>query len=151
MIKICFVCLGNICRSPMAELLFKRMLKDGGELADYTVVSRATHLEEEGNGVYYMTKPIYDRLNIDYSNHRATVLKKSDYEKYDLFIGMDKSNIYNMQNLFSGDKENKVKLLLSYAGEKRDVADPWYTRDFKKTYNDIMIGLNALYKNLQKK
>lgn len=146
--KICFVCHGNICRSPMAELLFKKMLKESGELSLHTVVSRATHLDEIGNGVYYMAKPIYDGLDIDYSNHRATLLTKSDYEKYDLFIGMDNANLYNMQRLFNGDKENKVKLLLSFAGENREVADPWYTRDFNKTYSDIMLGLKALYKTL---
>ena len=149
--KICFVCHGNICRSPMAELLFKKMLKESGELSLHTVVSRATHLDEIGNGVYYMAKPIYDRLDIDYSNHRATLLTKSDYEKYDLFIGMDNANKTWLKDLFNGDKENKVYMLLDFAKEKGEVSDPWWTRDFEKAYKDINRGVNALFEKLMKK
>ena len=149
MIKINFVCHGNICRSPMAEFLFKDLIKEKGTENEFLAVSSATSTEELGNPVHYGTAKILDRLGIDYSKKRAVQVKASDYEKYDLFIGMDEANVKNLKRLFSGDPENKVKMLLEYAGESRGVADPWWTGDFSTTYFDVSNGVTALYKFLK--
>ena len=146
--KICFVCHGNICRSPMAEFLFKDMLEKRGIANDYLIESRATSTEELGNPVHYGTAKKLAEYGITARGKTAIQLKSSDYNKYDLIIGMDDANIRNIIRITGGDPENKVKKMLSYAGEERSVADPWYTGDFDTTYNDIMIGLNGLMKQL---
>lgn len=149
MVKINFVCHGNICRSPMAEFLFNDFIKEKGEENEFLVVSSATSTEELGNPVHYGTAKILDRLGIDYSKKRAVQVKASDYSKYDLFIGMDEANVRNLKRLFGGDPENKVKMLLEYVGESRGVADPWWTGDFGATYTDVSRGITALYKSLK--
>ena len=148
MIKVMFVCHGNICRSPMAEFLFKNLLKSKGE-KDFIVNSSATSREELGNPVHYGTKKILNNLGIDCSTKRAVQLKKDDYLAYDYFIGMDEYNKYNMLKIFGHDRDNKISLLLDYTDNPRDVADPWYTGNFEKTYNDVVLGLNAFYKYLK--
>lgn len=143
MTKINFVCHGNICRSPMAEFLMKDLLVKKGLEKRYEVCSRATSSEELGNPVHYGTRKILDRLNISYAGKRAEKLLKSDYDKYDYFVGMDGANVSNMRRLFDGDKDNKVYLLLDFAGQNRDVADPWWTGDFQQTYADVKTGVEA--------
>lgn len=143
--KIMFVCYGNICRSTMAEFLMKDLVSKKGKSSDFYIESSGTSNEEEGNPVHYGTRKILDRLGIDYSRKRARQLEKSDYDKYDYFIAMDQDNVREMKYLFSGDKDNKIIKLLDLTAEKRDVLDPWYTRDFEATYRDIQLGLNALY------
>lgn len=145
MVKIAFVCHGNICRSPMAEFVFKNMINNGGVGKDFTVVSRATSNEEIwqgiGNPIHEGTLDIFRKYNIPYdSSKRAVQLKKSDYDSLDLFIGMDFANVRNMHRIFGSDPQDKIKLLLDYAGEHREVADPWYTGDFEKTYRDVLKG-----------
>jgi len=148
MIKILFVCHGNICRSPMAEFIFKQMLKEKNMSDKFFVASAATSYEEIGNKVHYGTKRILASRGIDCSEKRAVHIEKSDYEKYDLLIGMDSYNIKNMIRLFGGDPKGKIKLLLDYTGESRDVADPWYTGDFKITEDDIVRGCEAVLNSL---
>ena len=148
--KIMFVCLGNICRSPMAEFLMKDLLKSKGLEDKFIINSSATSLYEIGNPVHYGTQKILNKLNIDCSKKRSTLLTASDYDKYDLFIGMDQSNIRKMQRLFDGDKQNKVKLLLDFTKNPRDVADPYYTGNFEITYQDITEGINCLLEYLLK-
>ena len=145
-----FVCLGNICRSPMAEFLMKDLLKSKGLEDKFIINSSATSLYEIGNPVHYGTQKILNKLNIDCSKKRSTLLTASDYDKYDLFIGMDQSNIRKMQRLFDGDKQNKVKLLLDFTNNPRDVADPYYTGNFEITYQDITEGINCLLEYLLK-
>ena len=145
MVKIAFVCHGNICRSPMAEFLFKNMINNGGMGKNYHVVSRATSNEEIwqgiGNPIHEGTLGIFHKYQIPYDkSKRATQLKRDDYADFDLFIGMDFANVRNMHRIFGADPQNKVKLLLDYASEHREVADPWYTGDFEKTYRDILKG-----------
>ena len=147
-----FVCHGNICRSPMAEFIFKYILKNEGVEDFFTVSSSATSTEEIWNGI---GNPIYppareelERRKIPFSDRRAVQLKKSDYEKYDLFIGMDTANIRNMKNIFGADPEGKVKKLLDYTTRGGDVADPWYTGNFSLTYDNIYEGCRALLKSL---
>lgn len=149
MIKIMFVCHGNICRSPMAEFLMKNYVEGRGEADNYYIKSAATSGEEVGNSVHGGTKRILNRLGIDCGGKRAVRLTASDYGNYDYFIGMDGYNLVNMKRLFGGDKENKASLLLDYTDSPRDVADPWYTGDFEKTYDDITRGIEGLYRHIK--
>ena len=134
--KICFVCLGNICRSPMAEYMMKDIVHRKGIDKDYYIVSRGTSYEEDGNDLYPPVKELLDEKNILYSKHRATRLEKEDYNLYDVFYCMEESNRNRAIQILGGDPYHKVKLLLD-----RDIADPWYTRDFQKAYDDILEGL----------
>lgn len=143
MIKIAFVCHGNICRSPMAEFLFKNMTND-----KYYIKSFATSYEEIGNPVHYGTVKILNGLGIDCSKKRAEKLRKEMYDDYDMFIGMDEYNMINMQRIFG--KNDKLFKLMNFAGLSKDVADPWYTGNFIQTYEDIMFGLNGLIKYLKR-
>lgn len=152
MIKILFVCHGNICRSPMAELIFKDMAKRAGIADKFYVSSAATSSEEIWGGV---GNPVYPPAQRELSKHgiscggkRAVRLKKDDYEKYDYIIGMDSENMRNMQRLFDGDSQGKLYKLLTFAGSERDVSDPWYTGDFLRAYADIEKGCKALFDKL---
>ncbi len=148
MIKIMFVCHGNICRSPMAEFVLKDMVRKRGLENEFVISSSATSTEEIWNGignpVYPPVKAILKKHGIDASGKRAVQLKSNDYDKYDLFIGMDSTNIRNMTRIFGGDKDNKIHKLMEYTGSNADVSDPWYTRDFDRCYEDIYAGCKAL-------
>ncbi len=142
--KILFVCHGNICRSPMAEYIFKHLVAELDSTDHFVIHSAATSTEEIGNPMHYGTKEILKKYNIPFNTHFATQMTKADYEIYDYLIGMDSANIRNMLRIFNGDPEQKIHKLLSYTGSDVDVADPWYTHDFEKTYRDILIGCKAL-------
>ena len=149
MIKVLFVCHGNICRSPMAEFLFKDMVKKDGKEKDFYIESCATSSEEIGNPVHYGTKKILNSLGIDSSKKRARRITKDDYLLFDYIILMDEENKYGIKYIIPNDPKNKIHMLLEYAGLNRDISDPWYTGDFNKTYKDIMLGLNAFYSYLK--
>ena len=149
MIKIMFVCYGNICRSPMAEFLMKDYVEKQGSADKFFIRSSATSYEEIGHRVYGGTRAVLDRLGIDYTGKVAEKLTSEDYDKYDYFIGMDEENRRNMKRQLMGDADGKVSLLLDYTKNPREVADPWYTRDFDKTYQDIMEGIRAFYEFLK--
>lgn len=148
MIKIMFVCHGNICRSPMAEFVLKDMISRKGLDNEFYVASSATSTEEiwgdVGNPVYPPARAALESHGIDSSGKRAVQLKESDYQKYDLFVGMDSANYRNMHRILGKDKENKIHKLMEYTGSNADVSDPWYTRDFDKCYKDIYSGCEAL-------
>lgn len=146
MIKICFVCLGNICRSPMAEYIMKKKLKDLNLDKEFLIVSRATSYEEQGNDIYPKAKRKLEEENIPYDNHSATRLEQDDYQKYDYFICMEERNITNSLRIFESDPNNKVIKLLD-----KDIADPWYTGNFDITYSELDKGLNKLIELLTKK
>ena len=148
-IRILFVCHGNICRSPMAEFIFKDMVKKAGLQKLFDIHSAATSSEELGNGLYPNAARCLDGHGIPYGMHRATQLRKSDYNEYDLIIGMDEENMWNMKRLFGNDPKGKVRALMSFAGKSRSVSDPWYTRDFETAYNDITEGCEALLNELK--
>ena len=153
MLKILFVCHGNICRSPMAEYIMRDMLKKRG-ITNVVCASAATSTEELGNGVHYGTRSVLNRLGIDCSDKRARQIVRADYKEYDLLLGMDTANLNNMLR-FWGDPDHKIYKLLDYAekGEPRrnqDVADPWYTDDFERTYLDIKIGCEGLVKAIER-
>lgn len=148
MTKILFVCHGNICRSPMAELVFKRMISDRGVSDKFFVESRATSAEELGNPVYPPARRELSRHGISSEGKYAIQLTRLDYDKYDLIIGMDSANMRNMHRLFGADPMNKIKKLMEYTDRGGDVADPWYTGDFEVTYRDVCDGCEALLKSL---
>ena len=148
MIKIMFVCHGNICRSPMAEYVFLDMIKKRGLSDRITAVSSATSTEEIGNDIHYGTKRILDKYAIPYRRREATQLTRSDYNRYDLFVGMDSANIRNMLRIFGSDPDSKVVKLLDLTDRHGDVADPWYTGNFEDTYRDVTLGCEALIDRL---
>ena len=137
MIKIMFVCHGNICRSPMAEFVLRDMAKKRGVQRDFLISSSATSCDELGNSVYPPVRSLLKEKGIDTLGKYSVQLKKSDYDKYDVFIGMDSANIRNMQRIFVSDPDNKIKKMMDFTLRGGDVADPWYTRDFNQTYKDI--------------
>ena len=137
MIKICFVCLGNICRSPMAEFMMKEKLRRVGRTSEFIVESRATSYEESGNDMHDGAKEILSRNHVPFHNHQAIRLEKSDYNLFDYFICMDDENIDEINNIFSD--MTKVSKLLN-----RDIADPWYTGNFEETYKDLDEGIDLL-------
>ena len=152
MIKIMFVCHGNICRSPMAEFIFKDMVEKQGIADNFVVASSATSTEEIWNGignpVYPPAKAELAKRGLSCQDKRAVQLKKSDYNKYDYFIGMDSANIRNMIRIFGGDTDHKISKLMDYTDRGGDVADPWYSRRFDVAYRDIYDGCAGLLKRL---
>lgn len=153
MIKVLFVCHGNICRSPMAEFVMKKLVSDAGLTARFQIASAATSTEEIWNGignpVYPPAKAELARHGISCEGKRARQVTRADYAEYDYLIGMDGANIRNMLRIFGGDPEGKVAKLLSYAGSDRDISDPWYTGEFGTTYNDVLEGCTAFLRYLQ--
>lgn len=145
MVKILFVCHGNICRSPMAEFVMKDIVKKKGEEGEFIIASAATSREELGNGVYPPVKRILSAMGIDCSNKRARQVTKEDYAEFDYIVCMDKNNMRNIKYIIPEDKDNKILMLLSLTENPRDVADPWYTGDFEATKNDVIIGCEKLY------
>ena len=148
MIKILFVCHGNICRSPMAEFVMKDLVKRAGLENEFFISSAATSTEEIWNGV---GNPVYPPAKRELARHgiacggkRAVLLRKEDYDRYDMIIGMDHNNLRNMKRILGDDPEGKISLLLDYTDRRGDIADPWYTGDFSKTWDDILEGCKGL-------
>ncbi|MDE6972055.1 MAG: low molecular weight phosphotyrosine protein phosphatase [Lachnospiraceae bacterium] len=148
MIKILFVCHGNICRSTMAESVLSHMVSQRGLSNDFHIASAATSREEIGNPPHHGTVRKLREEGIPVIPHRAVQMTKKDYEAYDYLIGMDDWNIRNMQRITGGDPEQKICKLLEFAGSRRDIADPWYTGYFDVTYADIVEGCEALLEKL---
>ncbi len=149
MIKILFVCHGNICRSPMAQFVLQQMVDERGLTSQFYIDSAATSTEEIGNGIHYGTMGIFRQHHIPCSGHRARQMTSRDYEEYDYLIGMDDANIRNMARIAGGDPQHKIHKLLEYAGSKRAIADPWYTGEFDATYADVLEGCEALMRHLE--
>ncbi|MDO4272682.1 MAG: low molecular weight protein-tyrosine-phosphatase [Eubacteriales bacterium] len=149
MIKVLFICHGNICRSPMAEFVFKDMVQKKGLADQFYIASAATSTEEIGNPVHPGTRRKLHELGISCAGKQAVQLKKDDYNNYDYILGMDQWNLRNMIRILRKDPENKVKLLLDYSRSPRDIADPWYTGDFEVTYRDILEGCEAFLNHLR--
>lgn len=143
MIKILFVCLGNICRSPMAEFVFKDMVRKRGLEDQFYIASAATSTEEIGNPVHPGTRRKLREAGISCEGKYAVQMKKSDYDRYDYLIGMDEWNRRSIMRIIKKDPESKVFLLLDFEKSPRDIADPWYTGNFEVTYADIVEGCQA--------
>lgn len=146
--NILFICHGNICRSPMAEAVFRHMLEERGLGERFAVDSAAVSAEEIGNPVYPEANRTLVAHGLPASNHHAWQLTRADYDRYDFFIGMDQENIYRMRQIFGGDSQRKVGLLLAYTEHPREVEDPWYTGRFDRVFDLITQGCQALLEAL---
>lgn len=150
MIKVLFVCLGNICRSPMAQFILQDKVKKMGLENKFYIDSKATSYEEFGNPPHNGTIKILERYNIEVLPHKSDVIKKSDYSKFDFIIGMNKSNYFDILDIVGEDTDKKVFLLLDFIGCRKDISDPWYTHNFQKTYDDINKGIDGFLNYLKK-
>ena len=147
MIKILFVCLGNICRSPMAEFVMRDMVEKAGRTEEFYIASAATSSEEVGNPVHHGTRSKLAKYGISVAGKYAIQLTKADYEQYDYIIGMDDYNIRAINRITGGDEQGKVYKLLDFAGGG-NIADPWYTGNFDETYDDVIRGCEGLLKHI---
>ena len=149
MMKILFVCHGNICRSPAAELILRDLLRRAGFGAAYRVSSAATSSEELGNPVYPPMRRVLNAHGLDCSGLFARQLRRRDYKDYDLLIGMDEENLWSMRRVFGGDPESKLHSLMDYSEHPgEEIADPWYTRDFERAYTEIAQACEGLLYHL---
>ncbi len=142
--KILFVCHGNICRSPMAEFVMKKLVADAGRAEEFVLASAATSAEEIGNDMYPPAKACLRAHGIPFSRRAARQVEPGDYAEWDLILLMDRANARNLRRIIPADPENKIRMLMSFAGETKDVADPWYTDDFETTYRDVLTACTAL-------
>jgi protein-tyrosine phosphatase len=147
-IHILFICHGNICRSPMAEMVMKEMVRQKGLEAKFEISSMAATTEEIGQDIYPPAKRTLAAHHIPYTRRKAALITEKDYEKADYIIAMDEENMHDLSRLTRGDPDKKISRLLYWAGEKRDVADPWFTDDYEKTYEDIVKGCRAVLEKL---
>ena len=147
--KIMFICHGNICRSPMAEFVMKDLVKKAGCEKDFFIVSSATSREEIGNDIHIGTQKKLRQMQIHFSSRQAVQVTKKDYAMYDYLIVMDQQNLKNLERIIGKDVQNKVHLLLSFAREERSIADPWYTGNYDRTYEDVLCGCQSLLDQLR--
>ena len=147
--RILFICHGNICRSPMAEFIFKDLLRSRGLEGRFYIESAAVSTEEIGNSIYPPAKRCLNAHGIPFDkNKTARQITRADYDRFDLIIYMDRMNLRWLRHIIPDDPQNKVKLMMSYTGRDRDVADPWYTGDFETTFRDIMEASRMLLKDI---
>ncbi len=144
MIKVLFLCHGNICRSPMCKYYFQDLVAKKGLSDQFYIDSAATSREEIGNPVHRGTRNKLHQANISCIDHRAKQMHREDYEEYDFLIGMDEQNMRNIKRITGGDPDGKIFKLLEFAGKPNEVADPWYTGDFEATWRDVTEGCNGL-------
>ena len=144
MIKILFVCHGNICRSPMAEFVMKKLVDEKGISSDFEIASCATSTEEIGNGVYPPAKKKLSEHGISCDGKKARQMTKADYDYYDYIVAMDRFNLRNMKRFIGEDEHGKVSLMMDHTNRPGDVADPWYTGDFETTWQDVLAGCKGL-------
>ena len=142
--RILFVCHGNICRSPMAEFVMKELVERAGLSGQFHIESAATSAEELGREVYPPARRKLAEHGISCKGKTARQMTRRDYAEYDLLIGMDEWNIHNMERIAGGDPEGKIHMLMSFTDRPDDVADPWYTGDFERTWQDVLAGCKAL-------
>ena len=144
MTRILFVCHGNICRSPMAEFCMKDLVRRAGREAEFEIASAALHTDEIGNPVYPPARRELAAHGVPCDGKTARLIERADYARWDFIVGMDGANRLDLLRLFPGDPGGKISLLLDWTGTPRDVADPWYTRDFATTWRDVLDGCTAM-------
>ena len=149
MVKILFICHGNICRSPMAEFVMKELVRRNNLEDKFLISSAATTNDEIGNDMYPNAKNELKLHSIPFERRRARRITRDDYAAWDYIIAMDQENLQHLRHILREDHGNKIKLLMSFAGEDREVSDPWYTRDFGEAYSDIYKGCEALLKQIE--
>ncbi len=148
--RVLFVCLGNICRSPMARMVLCQLARDAGMERELFVDSAGTSDEERGNPLYPPARRTLLKHGVELLPHRARRIRREDYAAFDLLVGMEESNVSAMRRFFGGDPENKICLLLGFAGEERGIDDPWYSGDFERAYSDIERGCKALLQTIER-
>ena len=146
--KILFVCHGNICRSTMAEFVMKELVRQTGKEQEFFIDSKACRTDEIGNDTHKGTKSALQAHGIPFTKRKARQIQRADYDAFDYIIAMDEENMRDLHRLTGGDPQGKCHLLLTFAGEEREVADPWYTGNFEVTYQDADKGCRALLKQL---
>ncbi len=146
--KVLFVCHGNICRSPMAEFVLKHLAEEAGRADEFEVASAAVSTEETGNDIYPPAKRKLTEKGIPFTHRGARQITQADYRYYDYIVCMDRSNLRLLKWLIGDDTEGKVSLMMDWVGKNRDVADPWYTRDFEAAFQDILEGCKGIFKKL---
>ena len=146
--RILFVCHGNICRSPMAEFVMKKMVSDAGIADQFEIASAATSTEEIGNPVYPPARRKLAEHGISCEGKTARQITRRDYEHYDYIVAMDINNLRNLQRMLGEDKLHKISLLMNYTDHPRDVADPWYTGNFEATWQDVKDGCRGLLEEI---
>ena len=151
MVRVLFICHGNICRSVSAQYIFEQLIREKGVEEEFFVDSAATSTEEIGNPIYPPMRSALESHGVPIGSHRARQVKRHEYEEYDYIIAMDEENVRDMLRLFGGDPDKKIHALLGFAGENREVADPWYTGNFDETYEDVLKGCKGLLQFLEKK
>ncbi len=151
MTKILFVCHGNICRSPMAEFVMKDLILQSGLSKDVFINSAATTREAIGGDVHPGTREVLRAHGVPFTKRQARQITREEYSAYDMIVAMDAENLRDLSYMTGGDPDKKVRLLLAFAGEDRDVADPWYTGDFEATFRDVRLGCTAILNELQKR
>lgn len=149
MTRILFVCLGNICRSPMAEYVMRDLVRRAGLEEQIQVASVATSREELGNPVYPPARRKLAEHGITCEGHSARQMTAADYDRFDLLIGMDQNNLRNMNRICGGDPQHKLRMLMDYTDRPGEVADPWYTGDFERTWQDVLAGCQGLLEQLE--
>ena len=147
-VRILFVCHGNICRSPMAEFIMKKLVADRGLSGEFRIESCATSNEEIGNDVYPPAKDELRRQGIPFTKRCARRMTSADYDMFDFIVAMDYQNLRNMERFVNGDPQRKVSLMMTHAGEDRGVADPWYTDNFSITYDDLHRACEGLLEEI---
>lgn len=149
MTRILFVCLGNICRSPMAKYVMRDLVRQAGLEDQVQVASAATSREELGNPVYPPARRKLAEHGIACEGHAARQMTAADYDRFDLLIGMDQNNLRNMNRICGGDPQHKLRMLMDYTDRPGEVADPWYTGDFERTWQDVLAGCQGLLEQLE--
>ena len=149
MVRVLFVCLGNICRSPMAEFLLKHLAAERGCEDELVIASAATSAEEIGNPVHRGTVKKLAEHGISCTGKHAVQLTRRDYQSYDYLLGMERSNLRSMARILGTDDPQKIRRLLDFSACPRDIADPWFTGNFDSTYDDILEGCNAFLDDLE--
>ena len=150
MVRVLFICHGNICRSPMAEMIMKDMVRQRELDEKYEISSMAATTEEVGHDIYPPAQRTLTAHHIPFTKRRAALMTRKDYEEADYVIAMDEENLDDLCRLTQGDPEKKISRLLDWAGEARDVADPWFTKDYEKTYDDVVKGCKGILGKLGK-
>lgn len=151
MTNILFVCLGNICRSPMAEFVMKDIVRKAGRGADFHIESAGTSNEEYGNPVHSGTRNKLAKVGISVAGKTARCMQRMDYRKYDYIIAMEQRNIAGIKRICGEDTQGKVYRLLDFTNRPGDISDPWYTGNFDATYRDVLAGCEAFWRYLQKR
>lgn len=144
MTRILFICHGNICRSPMAEFIMKDLVHRAGLAGQFDIASAAATTEEIGRDMYPPAKRKLREKGVPFAPRAARLVTAEDYARYDLLPAMDRENLRRLARLLGPDREHKIRLLMAYAGERREVADPWYTGDFEMTYQDLLRACTGL-------